>query len=84
MLHFSPAKTASVLLTLLIGLWLAAPNLMPANWVKAMPSWLPHKTLTLGLDLQGGSYFLLEIDKNAVIKEQVASLRSQARQIGSQ
>lgn len=81
MLHFSPAKTASVLLTLLIGLWLAAPNLMPASWVKAMPSWLPHKTLTLGLDLQGGSYFLLEIDKNAVVKEQVASLRSQARQI---
>lgn len=81
MLHFSPAKTASVLITLLIGLWLAAPNLMPPSWRAVMPSWLPHKTLTLGLDLQGGSYFLLEIDKNTVIRDQVASLRAQARQI---
>ncbi len=81
MLHFSPVKTASVLITLLIGLWLAAPNLMPEGWRNAMPAWLPHNALTLGLDLQGGSYFLLEIDKNAVIKEQVGGLRAQARQL---
>ncbi|MDQ0392998.1 protein translocase subunit SecD [Labrys monachus] len=80
MLHFSPAKTASILIALLIGLWLAAPNVMPESWRNAMPSWLPHQTLTLGLDLQGGSYFLLEIDQNAVIKDQVTNLRSQARQ----
>ncbi|CAM5766728.1 protein translocase subunit SecD [Labrys miyagiensis] len=81
MLHFSPGKTAAVLLTLLIGLWLAAPNLMPVSWRNAMPTWLPHNALTLGLDLQGGSYFLLEVDKNAVLREQVASLRGQARQL---
>ena len=80
MLHFSPAKTASILIALLIGLWLAAPNLMPDSWRASMPSWLPHQTLTLGLDLQGGSYFLLEVDQNAVIKDQVANLRSQGRQ----
>lgn len=81
MLHFSPVKTASIVIALLIGLWLAAPNLMPASWRNAMPTWLPHNSLTLGLDLQGGSYFLLEIDRNSVIKDQVGSLRTQARQI---
>jgi preprotein translocase subunit SecD len=81
MLHFSPVKTASIVIALLIGLWLAAPNLMPVSWRNAMPTWLPHNALTLGLDLQGGSYFLFEIDKNAVIKEQVGSLRAQARQL---
>ena len=79
MLHFSPAKTASILIALFIGLWLAAPNIMPESWRSAMPSWLPHQTLTLGLDLQGGSYFLLEIDQNAVIKDQITNLRGQAR-----
>jgi protein-export membrane protein SecD len=81
MLHFSPGKTAAVLLTLLIGLWLALPNLMPVTWRNAMPSWLPHNALTLGLDLQGGSYFLLEVDKNAVLRDQVNTLRGQARQL---
>jgi protein-export membrane protein SecD len=80
MLHFSPAKTASVLIALLIGLWLAAPNIMPESWRNAMPAWLPHQTLTLGLDLQGGSYLLLEIDQNAVVKDQISGWRAQARQ----
>ena len=81
MLHFSPIKTASILLTLFIGLWLALPNLLPQAVVDMTPSWLPHRTLTLGLDLQGGGQFLLEIDKNTVLHDQVTTLKDRARQV---
>ena len=80
MLHFSPTKTASIVLTLLIGLWLALPNILPQGVVDVMPSWLPHKTLTLGLDLQGGGHFLLEVDKASVLREQATTLKDRARQ----
>src|SRR5262245_2672923 len=79
MLHFSVWKTTAVLATIVIGLWLALPNLMPPSWRDAMPSWLPHKAVTLGLDLQGGSHLLLEVDQNAVIKDQVETLRDDVR-----
>ena len=34
-----------------------------------MPDWLPHQQINLGLDLQGGSHLLLEVDLGAVIDE---------------
>src|SRR5690606_3372906 len=58
----------SVLLTL--------PNLLPRS---AIPSWLPARQISLGLDLRGGSYLLLEVDLNAVIKERLESLADGAR-----
>lgn len=79
MLHFSAWKTAAVVSSIVIGLWLALPNLMPPSWRAAMPNWLPHRALTLGLDLQGGSHLLLEVDQAGVLKEQVESLREDAR-----
>src|SRR5689334_14636294 len=79
MLHFSTWKTSAILATIVIGLWLAVPNLMPVTWREAMPSWLPHRAVTLGLDLQGGSHLLLEVDQNAIVKEQVETLRDDVR-----
>jgi preprotein translocase subunit SecD len=79
MLHFSSWKSASILAALVVGLWLALPNVLPQSWREAMPRWLPHRTVTLGLDLQGGAHLLLEVDKAAVLKEQVETLRDDVR-----
>jgi protein-export membrane protein SecD len=38
-----------------------------------MPSWLPHNTVSLGLDLQGGSYVLLEVELDDVMKSRLES-----------
>jgi protein-export membrane protein SecD len=42
--------------------------------------WLPWRTVHLGLDLQGGSYLLLEVDMDAVVKERLDSLLDAERQ----
>ncbi|MDQ0468779.1 protein translocase subunit SecD [Labrys wisconsinensis] len=78
-MNYTRWKTAAILGTILIGLWLALPNLYPESWRSAMPRWLPHQPVTLGLDLQGGSQLLLEVDQAAVLKDQVEALREDAR-----
>ncbi len=58
-------KVILILLLVFLGALYAAPNLLPNNIVKALPSWLPNQTVNLGLDLQGGAQLLMkvEIDK---------------------
>ena len=53
----------SVTLTLL-GLYLAAPNI----WHNP---YIPNSKINLGLDLQGGSHLLFEIDFDHYLKEQI-------------
>ncbi len=64
-----------VVATILVaGILIAAPNAMP-DWFRAkLPSWIPSQTVTLGLDLQGGSYLLLEVELDAVYKDKLESL----------
>jgi preprotein translocase subunit SecD len=44
-----------------------------------MPDWLPHEQINLGLDLQGGSHLLLEVDLGAVIEERLEALVDDVR-----
>ena len=75
MMYFSRLKTFSILGACLIGLLLCVPNA-----IRAPASWVPWRTMHLGLDLQGGSYLLLEVDMKAVIKERLESLMDGVRQ----
>ena len=74
MMYFSRLKTALVLGACVLGALLCLPNLLPAP-----ASWLPWRTIHLGLDLRGGSYLLLEVDMNAVIRERLDSLADATR-----
>ena len=75
MMYFSRLKTFAVLGACFVGLLLCIPNLFPSP-----ASWLPWRTVHLGLDLRGGSYLLLEVDMKAVIKERLEGLLDGARQ----
>ena len=45
------------------------PNFFNKTEVTALPNYLSKKQVNLGLDLQGGSHLLLEVDTNSVLKE---------------
>jgi len=79
MVRFNRWTTVTVLLVLLIGIAYALPNLIPASWRDGLPGWAPGETVSLGLDLQGGSYLLLEVDLDAVDKERLEALRGDIR-----
>jgi preprotein translocase subunit SecD len=78
MIQNRPWKIVLVLLAFAFGLVFTLPNLLPTSITAAMPSWA-SKRLNLGLDLQGGSYLLLEVDTDALRKEQLTNLVEDAR-----
>jgi preprotein translocase subunit SecD len=75
MMYFSRMKTTLILGVCLLGVLLGVPNLF-----SAPAAWMPWRTVHLGLDLRGGSYLLLEVDMNAVLKERLDSLADSERQ----
>src|SRR5688500_12988820 len=50
------------------------PNALPQNMRERLPSWLPKQAVNLGLDLQGGSYLLLEVDLPTVQRDRAEAL----------
>jgi preprotein translocase subunit SecD len=76
MLYFSRAKALAILLTALVICAFMIPNFVPDQIVKSWPAWAQRR-LVLGLDLQGGSHILLEVDRNDVRKQRLDSLRDE-------
>lgn len=54
-------------LVIVLGLLSALPNLLPARLADKLPDWYQQNTLALGLDLQGGSHLLLEVDTRELL-----------------
>jgi preprotein translocase subunit SecD len=80
MLYFSRWKAAAILLTTILVCAFTIPNFFPEKTVQSWPKWA-QRHLVLGLDLQGGSHILLEVDSNAVRKEKIESLRDDVRRV---
>lgn len=83
MLQFSRTKIYLILITCVLGLFYAAPNLMSASqraWLsESLPSWMPNKTVNLGLDLSGGVHRVMEADIDSVIVERAEDMVSLIR-----
>jgi len=79
MLQFPPWKTAVVLLVCLIGLVYAGPNVVTTDYSDQVPNFAPGKKVSLGLDLQGGSYLLLQAELDVVVEERLEGITSDVR-----
>ncbi|MDP2330250.1 MAG: protein translocase subunit SecD [Reyranella sp.] len=78
MLYFSRWKALAIILTTLVVCLCAVPNFFPEAQVKTWPRWA-QRHLVLGLDLQGGSHILLEVDANSVKKDRLDQIRDDVR-----
>ena len=74
MLQVSPWTRIITLLIVLAGILIALPNALPDKVLSHFPSWLPSSTVSLGLDLQGGSYLLLEVQLDQVQKDKAEAM----------
>jgi preprotein translocase subunit SecD len=79
MLYFPKWKILLIVGSCLFFVILAIPSLIGESGRKALPAWMPGKTVNLGLDLQGGSQLLLEVDFNAYLREQMNNLADEIR-----
>ena len=73
MLFFTRWKAAGILLIALVACLFALPNFFSESTVRAWPSFA-QRHIVLGLDLQGGSSLLLEVDTAAVRKEKLQGI----------
>lgn len=87
MLHFSRLKQISIWFVVVLGLLFALPNFLSEDirgsedQPGSIPNFLPSKTVNLGLDLQGGSYLLFEVDTDSVRSAKLEATQEEARQL---
>ena len=72
-------KVAVVLGVCLIGLLTLLPNFFARSTLERLPGFVPKSQIVLGLDLQGGSHLLLEVEGAAVIKDRLEQLAGEIR-----
>src|SRR6476646_1637949 len=80
MLYMSKWKATAILLTALVCCLFAVPNFFPESTVKRWPEWA-QRHIVLGLDLQGGSHILLEVDANDVRRQKLLALQDDVRRV---
>lgn len=76
MYKFSKAKIYLILFVCFLGVFYSVPNFVKDK--SALPDW--WQPVNLGLDLQGGSHLLLEVETDVVLKERMLSNADSVRQ----
>ncbi|WP_158807934.1 protein translocase subunit SecD [Beijerinckia sp. L45] len=83
MLRFARWKIISIILMTALAVLIVIPSLLSPGARSALdaalPSWATPRTIVLGLDLQGGSHILLEVDNASVVKTMVDNARDDVR-----
>ncbi|MCW5725412.1 MAG: protein translocase subunit SecD [Maricaulaceae bacterium] len=92
MLHFARWKIILILAVIATGAVFSVPNLFPLQSrfevvdgqpVEPLGVWrfLPNNTINLGLDLQGGSHLVFEVDLDQVRADRLNALADDARAV---
>jgi preprotein translocase subunit SecD len=67
MFHYPRWKIITILASVLIAAFIALPNLLSTMQKEFMASHFGLRPMTLGLDLQGGSNILMEVDRKDLV-----------------
>ena len=81
MLYFSKTKVLLIFLAIFFASFFALPNVFNQGQLNSFPSFVPSQKVNLGLDLQGGSHLLLEVDTEEIIKERIETLSFDLRKL---
>lgn len=77
-MHISRWRVLSILAICSVGLWFGLQNFLPSSVLQQL-NFLPQSAVSLGLDLQGGSSILLEVDLKNLAREHATSLLDDIR-----
>lgn len=82
MLQIQTWKIVAIIGICLVGVLIALPNFLPFAWrqeIARTASFVPHRAITLGLDLQGGVYVLFEAEIEVAVKDKLQNLVDDVR-----
>lgn len=74
MLKFPTWKIIVVAFVCAFGILYTLPNFVSTSALEDLPDWVPSKQVNLGLDLQGGSHLLLQVDADVVTAKMMDGL----------
>ena len=74
MLYFSKLKVIFIYILIILLSYFSISNFLSQNYKFS------DKKINLGLDLQGGSYLLLEVDSNPIVLQKLQKKFSRIRQ----
>ena len=77
MFNYPKWKIALITVIAAAGLFFCVPNFLPKAQQEKLPEW--WRPMTLGLDLQGGSQLLLQVDLDQVVTDQLNGILDAAR-----
>jgi preprotein translocase subunit SecD len=80
MLYISRWKAIAILLTAFVACLMAVPNFFAESTIQKLPQWA-QRHVVLGLDLQGGSHILLQVDESDVLRQKLLSLQDDVRKV---
>ena len=78
-MQFSPLRTAIIAIVAVLGILFTVPSFLPKDVLSSLPGFVPKNTVVLGLDLQGGSHLLLQVNKESIVTERIKNLRRDVR-----
>jgi SecD/SecF fusion protein len=78
-MYFSRWKIIAVIAVCVLGMLIAAPNMVSRDTLAKLPGWVPTRQVNLGLDLRGGGYLLLQIDTDTLNKDRLETAVDSAR-----
>ncbi len=79
MLYFDRWKAVAIIAISLAAILFSIPNLFTANQLHGLPSWMQMR-MPLGLDLQGGSHLLLQMNAKELQDDWLESISGDVRQ----
>ena len=68
----------SIVLTV-AALIFTAPNFVSRKTADSLPEWVPHQQVSLGLDLRGGAYLLIDVKVDDAIRDNLNSIVDSVR-----
>lgn len=80
MLHTPLWKKLLVMVVVVLGILYALPTFVDDETRNLFPEWMQDQ-VSLGLDLQGGSHLLLEVDIDSALKDQTGFLSDDIRKL---
>ncbi|GGA53254.1 protein translocase subunit SecD [Pelagibacterium lentulum] len=80
-MKFNPIRSAIIVLVAVASIFMVLPNFFSDEDVAGWPDLLPKQKIVLGLDLQGGSHLLLQVNRSDIIEGRLGDIRRDARSI---
>ncbi len=72
-------KSVLILGACVVAFLVTLPNFIPQPVLNALPDFVPKGRIVLGLDLQGGSSLLLEVETGQIVRERLQNLENELR-----